>query len=836
MASIPNPSLDAGIAALNQGDYSVAIAHLEGVRETELDETLVSRATQELVKAYQRNGNLEKAIALCQDLTQDSDPQIRDWSARTLPNLLAEYPESGTGDWGQGGHGGREGFYDASQSRSEVSSPNDSTGFVAFDQTPAKPKTPQRGTPSTIKQRLISSTQRLFSNSPTQNASQKSAAKKSQVNSASTAENASRLPAQYSPPPTPHPTLFTPRPRWRNSGRAKDWSPLKRLKFARLWFIEIVTAIAFFWVMRFFLRFVMGTTNNILVQLPFLKPIQLFYQDPTLGLAIVLLILLISSPWLIDQLLKRFYGLQPLSLTQLASHSPEAAQVVQSICRKRRIRVPALGVLPTDAPVALTYGNLPRTARIAVSEGLLAQLADDEIATIYAAQLGHIIHWDFALMSLGVLVIQLPYLIYWQVAQWGERLPGLIERRLRAYQKFLTPLLVGITGVVACLSYASYWFLRLPLLWFSRARLYYSDRLAVETTGNPNGMTRALLKIALGIAEEIQTSRTTSGLLESFDLLLPVGYRQAIPFGSCSPQTSFEDVLHWDCTNFYRDWLIMSASHPLLGERLAMLARYAQFWKLDTELDLPALTPPVRSNAARLSKLLKAHQAIPILQSALLHGLVLGIILRGILLLIGIISDKLGIWQLVWMYKSSPFGIWQLGQQFVSMYRTEPFLNGCILIVISLSLLLWINNYFRDIKPSTVSTEPNLGDLFNNPATLPPDSQPLQLSGKLLGRHGLLNWLGQDLILQTSTGLVRLHFSSFLGPLGNILPQSTRPSDLVEQQVTVTGWFRRGVTPWIDVETLRPQGGKLTQANYPIWITILAVVAALWGAYQIWQV
>jgi hypothetical protein len=26
----------------------------------------------------------------------------------------------------------------------------------------------------------------------------------------------------------------------------------------------------------------------------------------------------------------------------------------------------------------------------------LEQLADDEIATIYASQLGHIVHWDFA--------------------------------------------------------------------------------------------------------------------------------------------------------------------------------------------------------------------------------------------------------------------------------------------------------------------------------------------------------------------------------------------------------------------------------------------------------
>jgi hypothetical protein len=169
------------------------------------------------------------------------------------------------------------------------------------------------------------------------------------------------------------------------------------------------------------------------------------------------------------------------------------------------------------------------------------------------------------------------------------------------------------------------------------------------------------------------------------------------------------------------------------------------------------------------------------------------------------------------------------------MHNANPFLDACILIAFSLSIFLWINRYFPDIKPSTTRPEPNLADLLTNPATTPADSQPIQLSGKLLGRRGLLNGLGQDLILQTSTGLIRLHFSSYLGPLGNLLPHSPRPRDLVDRQVTVTGWLRRGVTPWIDIETLRSQGNKPIQANYPLCLTMLALVAAVWGAYQIWQ-
>ncbi len=833
MASIPNPSLDAGQQALNQGDYSVAIAHFEGVCELELDESLVTRAAMGLVTAYQGMGDGKRAIAICQRLTQHPDSQVREWATSNLTDLTGVNsvpPSPSTSN--------STGFVPLDGTSSNPSAP-DSTGFVPLEQTSSKPKTPSRGTASNIKQRLTSSTNRLFSGQPqgnrpnaTQNErtgnvptkgktdTQKQGLAAQAKDSQSTTENTSRLPAPYSPPPTPHPSIYTPRPRWRNSGRAQNWSPFKKLKFIRLWLVEIVSAIASFWLLHFVVQFAMLTINKILVQLPFLNPIQLFYRDPRPVLLVVLAILLILSPWLIDRLLKRFHRLDALPLTQLAAQSPEAAKMMQRFCRQRRIPVPKLGILPTEAPVALTYGNVPRTARIVVSEGLLSQLADDEIAAIYAGQLAHIVHWDFVLMSLGVLVIQIPYIIYWQVAQWGEQLPNLIERKLSSYRGFLTPILLGIIGAIASLSYGIYWLLRLPMLWFSRARVYYSDRLAVEITGNPNGLTRALLKIALGITEDIQILGKTSSLLESFDLLLPVGYQQSIPFSSCSPQTPFEAVLKWDCTNQYRDWLIINASHPLLGERLALLSRYAQFWKLDTELDLPAIAPPIRSNSARLSKLLNIYKALPLLQSALLFGLIVGMVLRGLLWLIGQIGDSLNIWQIIWMHNAN----------------NNSFLTACVLIGFSLGIFVWINSYFPDIKPSTVRTEPNLGDMFGNPTTVPPDSQPVQLTGKLLGRQGLLNWLAQDLILQTSAGLVKLHFWSYLGPLGNVLPQPTRPSHLVNQQVTVTGWFRRSVTPWIDIETLRTQASTISQANYPIWITILAFIAAAWGAYLIWQV
>jgi hypothetical protein len=51
--------------------------------------------------------------------------------------------------------------------------------------------------------------------------------------------------------------------------------------------------------------------------------------------------------------------------------------------------------------------------------------------------------------------------------------------------------------------------------------------------------------------------------------------------------------------------------------------------------------------------------------------------------------------------------------------------------------------------------------------------------------------------------------------------------------VTVTGWFRRGATPWIDIEKIQMQSGRSLQSHHPIWSTIVASLAILLAVYLI---
>ena len=796
-------SLEAGLVALKQKDYQSAIALLESVSETAANQPPGIRAQIGLVAAYKSTGNLQSAIALCTSLTKNPNTQIKTWADRTLTELTPPKPPETPAQ----------------------------TGFVAFDSATESAKKAVKGDglrPASLRPTADHKTGFSLSkptagpgNANSQHISPPPLPPKPET-STETAPDTETSDENSFGSPTDIPefaSLDIYELRIREAGRTKNPRPLKPLKLTGFRIEAVVSVIALFFLARFVLQFLLTNTNSLLVQLyiftrlPIFTPIQLFYRDPTPFVQIVFGLLLASSPWLTDALLKLFCDIQTLRGSVLSKHSKEASRVLRSFCTKQNIPVPVLKLLPIDVPVALSYGCLPRFARIAVSQGLLDQLTDDEIATIFARELGHIAHWDFAPMSLAMLVIQIPYLIYWQTAYWGERLCDLMTIDfLRSTVKF-------VAAAISATSYGIYKLFKWPMFWLSRRRVYFSDRTAAEITGNPNGLTRALSKIAIGIAANIDRQKQTSFFLESFDLLLPVGIGQAVTLGSAALHAPLSQILLWDVTNPDRNWLTVNSTHPLVGERLKLLALYAQFWKLDAELDLAdagVQETPKKAKLSLFKSILEFKDSKLFLQGAPFFGIPMSLAMVAVLWLIGGILSRTSIWLFDWLWGDRSI-IW-----------------GCLPIGFCLGTLIRINYFFPDITPRE-TTEPSLPQILSNSDTLPVDAQAVRLSGQLLGRSGIGNWLGQDLILQTATGLVRLHYVSRFGYLGSLWAKPTRPTDLIGKPVVATGWLRRGATVAIDLESLRSQSGRVSDSGHPIWSAILAFAAAFWGAYIIMQ-
>ncbi|NEP82993.1 MAG: M48 family metalloprotease, partial [Okeania sp. SIO3B3] len=618
---------------------------------------------------------------------------------------------------------------------------------------------------------------------------------------------------------------------WREAGRAKGGRQLKSPNLTLFWLEKIVVGASLYWLSLTILKLTLDITNDFLVWLPYFQPIQIFYRDPTRNFIIFLTVLFVFSPWLIDGLLTLGYGLQNLPTTTLINYSKEANKLLRSFCQKRKIQKIKLKILPIDVPIAFSYGWLPRFFRIVVSQGLLDKLAEDEIATIYAREISHVKNGDFWLISIATLILQIPYTIYWQLTFLADWVLDFIERGLPDFLpefiKSCLPILVSgfrvFAAIISTLSYGLYWLLKLPILWLSRRRVYYSDRLACNLTGNPNGLTRSILKITIEMANDIQNQGKIRNLLESFELLMPVGINQAITIGSVCSHSNFESIFNWDILNPYSHWLAINDSHPLLGERLKILSLYANFWQLETEINLEN----INTNTIEKNQLSRNQQEKSLttpnfnlqkllLQGAPFFGMLIGLLFAGLFWLIGGISSAVGLWRLDWLWGD------------ISI------LVGSLAIGFSIGILIRINHFFPDIKPSKTLQHPNLLELLTAPEALPLDSQSIQLKGQLLGKSGMSNLLGQDLILQTTEGLIKLHYSSQLGPIGNLWPTLTNPGSLVGKSITVTGWWRRGAIPWIDINNLKADGGKIINNGHPVWSTIVACIFSIWGVYMIY--
>jgi len=752
MPSHAKSSLEAGLIALKQGNYQTAIAQLEPIAKSQSNATASLQAQVGLVMAYARTGEVSKAIAISQNLIESNNPQVQEWATRALEHLTK-------------------------RKKPDQESKNVETGFVAFDNsTPDSTPDSPPVTPSVTPTLEEPNDQVIETKSDDTPAMMPLARLKATV--------ATPLP----PPAAPLNGFMGSVTRtqaklfgviyWRQAQRAKAWQPLRKPKLIPLRLLSAGTFIALFWVIRAILKLAMGFINQTLVKLPYLEPLQLLYRDPTKLLLIVLVIFLGLSPWLLDLLLAKLYGQREFPKDVLNAHSREAVRVLQRCCQQRHWPLPKLRILPMAAPIILTYGSLPRNARIVVSQGLLEQLADDEIATIYATQLGHIAHWDFAVMSLLLLVTLPTYKLYQQVSKWGDKISGIWRWPLT---------------ILASLIYGVWCLLTGTALWLSRLRLYYSDRVAAEITGNPNALIRALLKIAIGIAADIEKQEHTSWQLESLNLLTPVSHQQSLSLGTIASNLSFESFLKWDTANPYRRWFTINNSHPLIGDRIERLCQIARHWHLDTEVHFSSEPSKVKRQSF-------------LLQIAPWLGIPLGLLFAA----------------LVWLAWQLAFALKFLNLKWI--YEDWSFITGCLLIGFSIGTVMRINPFFPDIKPATVQTDNSLPNLLSDPSALPIDSISVRLVGKLLGRQGTSNSLAQDLILQSSAGLVKLHHISWLG-------HSVNHQDMIGRQIIVTGWFRRGATPWIDIQTLETQSGKTIHSPHPIWSIFLAVAAQAWGAY-----
>jgi len=175
-------------------------------------------------------------------------------------------------------------------------------------------------------------------------------------------------------------------------------------------------------------------------------------------------------------------GAQPVTREQL----PRLYMVMERLAGKANIPVPKLYVVPEAAPNAFATGRNPRHASVAVTEGLLQLMNDDELEGVIAHELSHVRNYDILITSIAATIAgAITYLA--SMGRWGMLLGGMGGGRDDEREGGgLTMLLMVFLAPFAAL---------LLQMLLSRTREYAADETGARMVGQPYGLISALEKL-----------------------------------------------------------------------------------------------------------------------------------------------------------------------------------------------------------------------------------------------------------------------------------------------------------------------------------------------------
>src|SRR6202047_2931459 len=229
-----------------------------------------------------------------------------------------------------------------------------------------------------------------------------------------------------------------------------------------------------------------------------------------------------------DKIALRSGGARPVSREQL----PRLYAVMRVLATKANLPVPKLYVVPDAAPNAFATGRNPRHASVAVTEGLLQLMNDDELEGVIAHELSHVRNYDILISSVAATIAgTITYAA--QMGRWAMFF-GAGGRDDDREGGGLTAILMLILAPLAAM---------LLQLGISRQREYSADATGVRMVGQPYGLISALQKLG--------------------------AYNKRIPTTAMSPSTSALCIVKPMFASEKMSALF--STHPPLEDRIAAL-------------------------------------------------------------------------------------------------------------------------------------------------------------------------------------------------------------------------------------------------------------------------
>jgi heat shock protein HtpX len=183
-----------------------------------------------------------------------------------------------------------------------------------------------------------------------------------------------------------------------------------------------------------------------------------------------------------DKLALSMYRAQPATREQL----PRVYSVVEQMTQRIGLPMPKIYVIPSDSPNAFATGRNPAHASVAVTQGILNLLTDEELAGVLAHELGHVRNRDILTSSIaatlaGAITI-LAHMGRFAMIFGGGGGGSNRDREGGGIAALFMLILAPIAATLIQLA-------------VSRAREYEADATGAHMTGNPYALASALQKL-----------------------------------------------------------------------------------------------------------------------------------------------------------------------------------------------------------------------------------------------------------------------------------------------------------------------------------------------------
>jgi len=197
--------------------------------------------------------------------------------------------------------------------------------------------------------------------------------------------------------------------------------------------------------------------------------------------AILGLVFVGGSYWFSDKIAVRAAGAVPVS----EADAPQLYSIVRDLTSRSNMPMPAIYISPASQPNAFATGRNERHAAVAVTQGLMQVVDQEELRGVLAHEISHVRNHDILIGSVAAAVaLGITFLA--RMLMWGAIFGGGVGGRDRdGGNVFGAIAMIILAPIAAALLQMS----------LSRSREYEADRSGAELLGTGEPLARALEKI-----------------------------------------------------------------------------------------------------------------------------------------------------------------------------------------------------------------------------------------------------------------------------------------------------------------------------------------------------